>query len=246
MQRYFIDELNHGVVQFKKEDAHHILNVLRMKTNDRVEVVFDKKLYIARITSLNPLNAIIENEIADESELKNDITLYYCLVKGEKLDLVIQKAVELGVNSIVLLNSKRTIVTFKDVDKKLNRFQQIIKGAAEQSHRLFIPNIKGVYDLRDLNITSLKDHNFIAYELNKGKQDTTFNYFNEIKENESISILIGPEGGFDPKEVEHVNKLGFKNISLGSRILRSETAAIACLAQLSFILESKKWQFLKF
>lgn len=241
MQRYFIDELNNNdSVQFKKEDEHHILNVLRMKINDEVEVVYDKKVYLCKLASLKPLIGIIKKEIIDDSELKNDITLYYCLVKGEKLDLVIQKAVELGVSHIVLLNSKRTIVSFKDVEKKLSRFQQIIKGAAEQSHRLMIPTIDGVYDLSKLNKSYLKTHNFVAYEQNKGAQDATYKFFNDIKTGENISLLIGPEGGFDEKEVEYANQLGFKNISLGSRILRSETAAIACLAQLSFVLESKK------
>ena len=242
MQRYFAKSINDGIAYFNDDDSHHLLNVMRAKIDERIEVAFQNELYLGQIICLKPLQVKIISKLDDESELKNDVTLFYCLVKGDKLDLVIQKATELGVKHIVLLTSKRTIVDFKkdDINKKLKRYQQIILNAAQQSHRLCIPTIEGVYKLDKIDKTMLKRHNFIAFEKQKGQTKHTLDLFNDIKLNESVSILIGPEGGFEDEEVELMNRLGFVNISLGSRILRSETAAIACLGQLGLILESKQ------
>lgn len=242
MQRYFALNRLDDIFTFNDVDSHHMMKVMRVKLNEQIEVVFDKHLYLGSICSLNPLQVKLVKELNDDSELRNNVTLYYCLVKGDKLDLVIQKAVELGVNRIVLLNCKRSIVKIKkeDVNKKLDRYQQIVKSASEQSHRLLIPSVEGIYDLNKLDVSKLCNHNFIAYELEKGVVDKTREYYQNINENESVGILVGPEGGFEQSEVDYCNSIGFKTISLGKRILRSETAAIASLAQLAFILENKR------
>ena len=123
MQRYFAKSINDGIAYFNDDDSHHLLNVMRAKIDERIEVAFQNELYLGQIICLKPLQVKIISKLDDESELKNDVTLFYCLVKGDKLDLVIQKATELGVKHIVLLTSKRTIVDFKkdDINKKLKR-----------------------------------------------------------------------------------------------------------------------------
>lgn len=240
MQRYFLT----GSIDnffFDEEDVFHIQKVMRMHKGDDIEVVINKKAYVATIENVNPLNIKIISTINYDSELNNDITLFYCLVKGDKLDLVIQKAIELGVKEIVLVQSKYSVVKFKkeEINKKLDRFKSIIKGACRQSHRLLIPKLDKIIDLKDIDYSYLSDHNFICYEKEMGDMKKTKQLFENINENESVSLFVGPEGGFDVSEVELMNKIGFVNISLGKRILRSETAALAIVSDLVFMLESK-------
>ena len=189
---------------------------------------------MCQIISLKPLSIKIIKKLDEDSELKNHVTLYYCLSKGDKNDLVIQKATELGVKRIVLVSSKRCVVKYdnKNVDKKLERFKKIAKEASEQSHRLLIPDIEGPLDLKKLDKVIQEKNLLVAYEGNK--DDKAF-YIN--KDIDSIGILIGPEGGLDLEEIKYLNNIGFINISLGKRILRTETAAIYALSVISNILE---------
>ena len=160
--------------------------------------------------------------------------MFFALAKGDKIDTVIQKATELGVARIVLINTERCVVKYegKDTNKKLERFSKIAKEASEQSHRLRIPEIVGPINLNDVD-QYMCDVNLLAYEKVAGKTD---NIPLEFKGN-SVSAMIGPEGGFSEKEVELLQKKGFSLISLGKRILRTETAAFYILSVLGFILE---------
>jgi 16S rRNA (uracil1498-N3)-methyltransferase len=224
-----------------KDDEHHLLNVMRAKIGDEIELVDDSRVFLTKIVGVNPLKFEVISENHFNPELSNKITLFYCLVKGEKLDLVIQKAVELGVSEIVLLTSSRTVVKVvkKDLSKKLERLNNIVKSAAMQSKRNVIPSLNRIIDIKDIRESDLKDHNYIAYELEAGKTIDFVNDVKSIKKDEAVSVLVGPEGGFSIEEVKKMNSIGFKNVSLGSRILRSETAAIAVLSVLSILLEAK-------
>ncbi len=238
MQRYFveIDSLNN--VLFKEEDIFHISKVMRMKVNDEIEIVNNSKLYLAKIISFIPkLEVKILQEIERKTELDTYIRLMYCIPKGEKLDLVIQKAVELGVSEIVLINSSRCIAKIdkKNETKKLERFSKIIKEASEQSKRLSLMKIKNVIDYKDINKYEA-DLSLIAYEKEDSKVDNLKNLL-ESKSNKTINVLIGAEGGFSEEEVEYAIKNGYKSISLGRRILRSETACFYLLSILSFYSE---------
>ena len=234
MQRYFATIINNSV-SFSKEDEHHITHVMRMRVGDRFEVVDESKLYICEITSLSPLTTKVVEEKKEDVELNAHVTLFFALAKGDKIDLVIQKATELGVHRIVLFKSKRCVVNFedKDVSKKLIRYQKIAKEASEQCHRLIVPEICGVVDLKGLK-PYLEEINYIAYEKEAGKTDDSFNLPKDIK---GISVMIGSEGGFDEEEVEYLVKEGFIKVSLGKRILRCETAAIYALSVLAYKLE---------
>ena len=233
MQRYFATLVDQQIV-LSEDDIHHIIHVMRMKVGDHFEVVVKARLYECEITSLSPLQFNkIEKE--EDVEIKTNITLFFALAKGDKIDLVIQKATELGVHKIVLFKSKRCVVNFdnKDIDKKLNRYRKIAKEASEQCHRLIVPEILGVIDLKNID-SYLEEVNLLAYEKLAGNTTESF----EIKERtKSVSIMIGSEGGFEEEEVNYLTSKGFQTISLGKRILRCETAAIYALSVLAYLLE---------
>lgn len=236
MQRYFVTgDIDN--ISFSEGDIFHIQKVMRFKVGDLIEIVLIGKVYLTKIDFINPLKVTIVKELSENRELDNEITLLYCLPKGDKLDLVIQKATELGVKNIVGVISSRTIVKIDEKDKKrkIERFNKIIKEAAEQSKRAFLPSFLDVIDYKDISKYKSK-HNFIAYEGEALNQNTLFENLNAIKKYETISIIVGAEGGFSPSEVEFANENDFKNVSLGKLILRSETAAIYFLSVLSFML----------
>ena len=236
MQRYFASIDSNFTVHFTKEDEHHILHVMRMKSNDEIEVVDDGKVFLCRIDKTNPLEVSVIHEISNDVEIKEDITLLFALTKGDKIDLVLQKATELGVKKVALIASERTVVSYdnKDVDKKLARFEKIMKEASEQSHRVIVPELLGIFNLKNLPKEVLSDINYVAYEKDASKTDEMFEGLSKGK---SISILVGPEGGFSEQEINNLTNQGFIRTSLGKRILRAETAAIYALSVLGYLLE---------
>ena len=236
MQRYFASIDNQYFVHLSKEDEHHVCHVMRMKKGDEIEVVDNAHLFLCRIDSFNPLTISVIHEIANDVEIKEDITLLFALTKGDKIDLVLQKATELGVKKVALIESERTVVNYegKDIDKKLERFKKIMKEASEQSHRLIVPELLGVYNLKNLPSNLLSDLNYVAYEKDANHIDEAFQ---GLEKGKSISILIGPEGGFSEQEINHLTKQGFIRTSLGKRILRAETAAIYALSVIGYLLE---------
>lgn len=232
MQRYFASIIDNKVY-LDDGDVHHLLHVMRMKAGSTIEVVADSKLYEAYIVSTNPLDIKVINEVKTDVELNYDVTLFFALAKGDKIDFVVQKATELGVKRVILVNTKRCVTTFenKDIDKKLARFSKIAKEASEQSHRLIVPEVLGVINMKDVaNYKS--DFNYVAYEKDAGDTTDSFNQLNG-----SVSLFVGPEGGFEKEEIEYLNSIGFKNVSLGKRILRTETAAVYGLSVIGFLME---------
>ena len=236
MQRYFASVSQDFKVHFTKDDEHHILHVMRMKMGDEIEVAFEKKVFLCRIDKCNPLEVSVIHELANDVEIKEDITLLFALTKGDKIDLVLQKATELGVKKVALIASERTVVSYdnKDVDKKLLRFQKIMKEASEQSHRVVVPELLGIFNLKNLPKEVYSDLNYVAYEKDASQVEAMFE---GLIKGKSISILIGPEGGFSEQEINRLVDQGFIRTSLGKRILRAETAAIYALSVLGYLLE---------
>ena len=234
MQRYFAILKDNEII-LSENDAHHVLHVMRMKKGDEIEAVCNNKLYSAIIKETSPLKIVIDYEIPSESELPVPVTLFFALAKGDKIDFVVQKATELGASKIVLINTERSIVKFEGnkVENKLERFRKIAKEASEQSHRLRIPEIVGVIDIKRIPDELLADINLLAYEKEAGSTSS----LDEAIDHKSVSIMIGPEGGFSEKEVELLVSKGFKLVSLGKRILRTETAAIYALSVIGFKME---------
>ena len=234
----FLNENNEII--FSEPDEKHLLKVLNYQIGEKVEVVINKELYLAEIISISPiLKARAIEKIDFDPELNAFVRLIYSIPKGDKLDLVVQKATELGVGEIVLLNSERCIakITKEKKEKKIKRLREIAKNAAEQSHRLIVPKIELVLnDIDDLSIYKDNEFNYIAYEKEfSSKTNVLLDDLDKLNGKE-VNVLVGPEGGFSEKEVEIANLFNFKNISLGKRILRSETAAIALLSLFNFYL----------
>ena len=236
MQRYFVNEIRNDEVIFEKDQMHHIVNVMRMRPNDKITVVYNYEAYLASVVSTNPLRVEVIENLHEDHELKNHITLLYCIPKGEKLDLVIQKATELGVSEIILVQSERCIakITKENKEKKLLRFNKIALEASEQSKRTKVPEISKVIDYKEISKYKF-DHAYIAYE---DEGEISFkDKIEQIKEGETIGIIIGSEGGFSQREVDYAKEVGYTSISLGKRILRSETAVFYALTCFSILLE---------
>lgn len=235
MERYFVDIIDNEII-LKQEQIYQICKVMRNKIGDQITLVNDGYFFLCEITSINPfLFKVIKSSKAD-TELNRDIILLYCLPKGDKLEFAIQKATELGANKIVLVNSSRTIMKIKKEDekRKLERYRKIALEASEQCERAVVPIIEGVISFQEIERYK-SSLNLIAYE-NERKEYIDGHL---LSGHDSVSILIGAEGGFSLQEVEKANKIGFKSICLGNRILRSETAVVYALSLLSYYSEDK-------
>ncbi len=240
MQRYFGNVIEKQVV-LSEEDVRRLTKVMRARQGEKIEVVSDEQVFLAQITSLRPLKIIVLERIKEDNELRNKVILITSVLKGEKMDLVLQKATELGVFEIVILQTERCVAKIRrdDVAFKLQRFQKILKEAAEQSKRRRIPNLYRVLDFSQLKEVKA-DIKMIAYEESKGKTKSFFTKLKEIEnEKQVVAVLIGPEGGFSEKEVKKANDRGYSKISLGRRILRAETASLYALSVISSFLERK-------
>lgn len=237
MQRYFALSVNSNQIFLEEGDVFHVTKVMRGKIGDNIIALFEKKAYKGEIVSLSPLLIRNIGELQEKSkELEVETTLFFALAKGDKIDFVIQKATELGVSKIILIKTEHCIVKMdnEDLKKKIsNRYFNIAKEASEQSERYIIPEILGVYDIDKIPTSLLAEVNLLAYEKENYKPID----FDFIKGKKSVSILIGPEGGLTTKEVDQLIKSGFKLVSLGKRILRTETAAITGLSMINMVIE---------
>lgn len=247
MQRFFvephqIDETAHQI-HITGTDVNHISNVLRMKQGEEVWISDGgKKEYRCAIETFEPNEVLLHIIYAQEPdyELPSRIYLFQGLPKADKMELIIQKAVELGAYEVVPVETRRCVVKLdgKKAAKKVDRWQQIAESAAKQSKRMLIPNVHQVMTFKEaLNYAQSMDIRLIPYELAKGMQETK-EILTAIEPGQSIGIFIGPEGGFEEKEVEAAIEEGAKPITLGRRILRTETAGLAILSVLMFQLEN--------
>lgn len=237
MQRYFAVLDNENNIVISLDDIFHITKVMRMNINDEFEVNVDGDLKIAKITSLKPFSFKIVKEINENHELNGFVRLLYCLPKGEKTELVIQKAVELGCSEIVLINSERSIakITKENKEKKLIRFNKIIKEASEQSKRSRLCKLTDVINFSDIS-NYKADYSLIAYENTSFTSQDLINLLPSLK-GKTVNVIIGAEGGISKNELEIAKKANYQEISLGKRILRSETACIFILSLLSLYLD---------
>ena len=223
MQRYFAkDKIANRLILFDS-DEHHIKNVMRGKIADQIEVVYDGIVYLCQITSLAPLEFEIVNELSEKKDLKIDLSVAVALVQEQKFDLILQKLTELGVTNIIPIKTERSIVKLDDSKaiKKIQRWQMICKEASEQSKRTSIPKIDKILTLKELSLIET-DRKLIC-SLNENTKDIG-NYLND--DVKSILFAIGPEGGFTKDEETYLLNNNFLPVSLGSRVMRVETAAI--------------------
>ncbi|MBQ9847420.1 MAG: 16S rRNA (uracil(1498)-N(3))-methyltransferase [Clostridia bacterium] len=214
-------------------DHNHIKNVLRMKVGDTILISANGKSDLCEIEIIDndEIVAPIIEEDYQNTELPLQIHLFQGLPKSDKMELIIQKAVELGVYSITPIEMKRCIVKLDDKKKKSKqtRWQAISESAAKQSKRNTIPEINEIISYKAaLNAAKELDLLLVPYENEDGILSTK-EALAKLKEAKSVGIIIGPEGGFDDAEIEAAKDAGGRIISLGKRILRTETAAITAV-----------------
>ena len=227
------------------QDVNHIRNVLRMKKEEKVSLCCEAKgkEYISSIEEIESdiVKAAIIDINGESRELPVKITLFQGLPKSDKMELIIQKAVELGVAEIVPMATKRAVVKLdaKKAAKKVQRWNEIAKSAAKQSKRGLIPEVKPVMSFKEaVEYGKSMDMLLIPYEDAKGIAHSR-EVVETVKDKKSLGIYIGPEGGFERGEVDAAVAQGIKPISLGKRILRTETAGLAALSILMFLIEGR-------
>lgn len=215
-------------------DFNHIKNVLRMNVGETFLVSENGKSSLCEIEGFETDTVIVKilEKNYNDTSLPIRIYLFQGLPKGDKMELIIQKCVELGCNEIIPVEMNRCVVKIEEKKKKnkLARWQAISESAAKQSKCNKIPEISEILTYKQA-LEKAKDLDLllVPYESKNGMEDTK-NALNEIKSGMSVGILIGPEGGFDEKEVNEAFEIGGKVISLGKRILRTETAAITSVS----------------
>lgn len=247
MQRFFVEpyqiQEKENKICITGNDVNHIKNVLRMKPGEEIWVSDSgNHEYHCRIDSMESEKIDLHILYVQEAdyELPGRIYLFQGLPKGDKMELIIQKAVELGVHEIIPVEMKRCVVRLDDkkAQKKRERWQQIAESAAKQSKRMLIPKIHPVLNYSQaLSYAKELDICLLPYELAKGMKETK-RIITEIQPGKTIGVFIGPEGGFEEKEVEAALSIGAKTITLGRRILRTETAGLTILSILMFHLEN--------
>lgn len=247
MQRFFVepyqvDEERH-CIHIAGSDVNHIKNVLRMKNGEELWISNGEgREYHCKIEAYAEAEVLLHILYVQEPdyELPNRIYLFQGLPKADKMELIIQKAVELGAYQVIPVETKRCVVKLdtKKAEKKVTRWQQIAESAAKQSKRMLVPKIHSVMSYREALIYAQElDICLIPYELAKGMKATK-ELLDTIAPGQSVGIFIGPEGGFEEEEVDAAVAAGAKPITLGRRILRTETAGLAILSVLMFQLEN--------
>ncbi len=244
MHRFFVDGVNaqNDNIIITGDDVNHIKNVLRLKSGDEILVGDGNGMdYQCRIEDIaqDMITASIVDVFKNAAELPVKITLFQGMPKSDKLELIIQKAVELGAYEIVPVLTKRTVVKIDDkkAGKKIDRYNGIAESAGKQSGRGIIPEVKPFMTFKQaIDYAKTLDMNLIPYEEAKGIEYSR-EVIKDIKSKKSLGIFIGPEGGFAKEEVDMAVAMGAKCITLGNRILRTETAGLAVLSIIMFELD---------
>ncbi len=245
MQQIFIEELLKPNQTFtvSGEDARHLSLVLRMNVGEILRVsALAGENFLCEITEINKdtVTFIVKEEVPS-TELDTKIYLFQAIPKGDRMETVISKAVELGVHEIIPVEMKYCVVKLdeKKKEKRIARYNAIAESAAKQSKRSYIPKVCDVMTFLDaLKYAKEKDLFLLPYESKEGMA-ATLDALKEVAKAKSIAIMIGPEGGFSQEEIEAA-KSDAKIISLGSRILRTDTASITAMSMVMLALEMKE------
>lgn len=236
MNRFFVDEIIENKAEITDSDFNHCKNVLRLKEGTEIFLVCNGIEYQAKVDSFESKSVVCE--ILYKSEIQREpsinVNLYQCLPKSAKMETIIQKNVEIGINKIIPVISRRTIIKISDQSKemkKVERWNKISEEASKQSMRNNIPEVCSIITFKEM-INHFKTSLgllIVPYE------DEEYNSLRDIELNEKeANILIGPEGGFDPEEIQELKEINAKIVTLGPRILRTETAGMVTNAILMY------------
>ena len=244
MYRFYVgqDNIYDNYIDITGTDVNHIKNVLRLGKGDWVIACDGSgRDYISRITSTENsiIRLCVEKVQESGTEPGTKLVLFQGLPKGSKMEFIIQKAVELGVSGIVPVIMKRCVVKLDagKAVKKQERWQKIAEAAAKQSGRGIVPEVHAAVMLKEaFDIAASLEYNIIPYELQDGMEQSR-KIINEACSKKSAGIFIGPEGGFEKEEIEEAIKREIRPVSLGKRILRTETAGMAVLSIMMFQMQ---------
>jgi len=250
MQRYLIhkSQINNNLISIFGNDVHHIKNVMRMHIGDNV-IAFDNEgdVYFCNIIAINEDSVVLEIERKEEynSELETQVTIAQGLINRDKTEEVIRRLVELGCNEYQPVIMERSIIKYdeksikeKAKQERLERLNRIIKEASEQSERVSLMKVNNPISVTDL-IDTFFDYDLILFCHVGNKDEFTLREILSIKKYRKILAIIGPESGFSPKEISLFEKTKAHQISLGKRILRTETAPLALMSVLAYEVEQK-------
>ena len=231
MQRYFIKNKD---MLLEESDIRHIKKVMRMNINDKIEVVYNNKLHICEITSLEPFNIKVIEKLDEDKKTKIELTVAVALVKEQKMDLILQKLTELGVSRIIPVSMERSIVKLdkERFNKKKVRWESICKEASEQSKRTNIPIIEDIKSIKDL---TKEDADLKLVASTKEKEKLLNYYLQSIEDCAKIIMVIGPEGGISDKGEDILVSNGYNRVSFGNLIFRVETATIYVASIINYI-----------
>lgn len=245
MQHFFVipEQVGETEIYVTGQDVNHMKNVLRMKIGEQVEISDgNNKKYLCEVSVYEEEQAVLRIlEIREaDTELKSRLYLFQGLPKNDKMELIVQKAVELGAYEVIPVSMKRCVVKLdaKKAAKKVERWNSISESAAKQAGRSIIPKVSDVVSYREaLERAEQLDVVLVPYELEEGMAETK-KLLHQIQPGQSVGIFIGPEGGFEREEVEQAIEAGAHPVTLGRRILRTETAGFTMLSILMFELET--------
>ncbi len=246
MYQFFVEpsQIQGNRIIITGKDVNHIKNVLRMKKGEELAVSngMDGKEYRCGIAEFTEDEVICELHFIKEDalELPSKVYLFQGLPKADKMELIIQKAVELGVYQVIPVSCKRAVVKLdeKKAKSKIARWQGIAEAAAKQSKRGIIPEVKDVMAMKEaIAYSGQCQIKLIPYELAEGMEKTK-EIISSLKPGEDVAIFIGPEGGFEEAEVQAAMESGIVPITLGKRILRTETAGMTVLSWIMYQLEN--------
>ncbi|AFS78830.1 ribosomal RNA small subunit methyltransferase E [Gottschalkia acidurici 9a] len=236
MHRFFveIENIKEDYIEINDEDVKHIKNVLRLEVGDTISICDKQETdYICNISEINKNNitCMVIDKFKSKGEPPIDIVLYQGLPKSDKMELIVQKSTELGVKKIVPVMTNRTIVKIQDrkkEDKKLERWTRIAEEASKQSKRGMIPEISNIVTFKEmLDIFKGEETVIVPYE---SEENIGIKQVLKNCNSKKINILIGPEGGFEDEEIESLKSINCNIVTLGPRILRTETAGFTTSA----------------
>lgn len=244
MHHFFVtpQQISGDKIRIEGGDVNHMKNVLRMKLHEKAEISDgESRTYLCEVEAYEEDVAVLHilEEMEADTEPASKLYLFQGLPKSDKMELIVQKAVELGVYQVIPVAMKRSVVRLDDkkASKKADRWNSIAESAAKQAGRSRIPEVTMPLSYNEaLKMAEELDVTLLPYEL-AGGMEVTREVIHQIKSGQSVGIFIGPEGGFEPEEVDAAVSMGAKVITLGKRILRTETAGLATLAVLMFELE---------
>ena len=237
MHRFFIPQLYNEEMTITGVDAKHIGKVLRMQPGDKLQIVSDDGVSaLAEVASITESTVVVRclEKLAESHEPAVKITLAQGLAKGEKMDFIIQKAVELGAYSIVPVAMEHSVVRLdgSKADKKVERWQKIAEAAAKQSKRDIIPQVQDVQTVKEMLANNDCKTKIIAYECEDRMSLKTA--LREAGQMEDLLLSIGPEGGISEGELAKAREAGAVPVSLGRRILRAETAGLVAMSAIFY------------